>query len=90
MVMELVVRRTLRRRLPRQGLWHANVEPFLWTIFTDPEHIARWAWSTHSKSAGKVSALQEQRPDADVVRLKTRLAVEDWMNGALREIRRRS
>ena len=84
-VMEQVVRRTLRRRLRRQELWHANVEPPLWTIFTDPEHIVRWAWSTHAKTAERVGALQEQRPDLDVVRLKTRSAVEDWVNGALRE-----
>ena len=84
-VMEQVARRTLRRRLRRQELWHGNVEPSLWTIFTDPDHIVRWAWSTHSKTAERVSALCEQRPGLDVVRLQTRSAVEDWVNGALRE-----
>ena len=84
-VMWQVVRRTLRRRLQRQVLWGGNIEPPLWTILTDPEHIVRWAWSTHSKTAERVNALRAQRPDLLVVRLASRAAVQDWMNGALRE-----
>ena len=30
-------------RLGRQVLWNGNIEPPLWTVFTDPEHIVRWA-----------------------------------------------
>ena len=67
-VREQVVRRTLRRRLRREALWHGNVEPPLWTILTDPEHIVRWAWSTHGLGASRIGALHEQRPGLDVVR----------------------
>ena len=84
-VMNQVGRRTLRRRLSRQVLWNGNVEPPLWTLFTDREHILRWAWSTHHKSAERVAALLEQRPDLNVVRLPTRRAVERWLAGPLQE-----
>lgn len=84
-VMQQVVRRTLRRRLHREVLWNGNIEPPLLTIFTDPEHILRWAWSTHAKTAGRVEALRIQRPDLDVVRVASRAAVEDWVSGPVRE-----
>jgi adenylate kinase family enzyme len=81
-VMEQVVRRTLRRRLGRQVLWNGNVEPPLWTIFTDPEHIVRWAWSGHGRTAPRVAALQAERPELDVVRL------ERWVSGPLQDVAR--
>lgn len=85
-VMERVGRRTLRRRLRREVLWNGNIEPPLWTVFTDSEHIVRWAWSTHSKTAQRVAALREQRAELDVVRLTTRSEVERWVRGPLCEV----
>ena len=84
-VMQQVVRRTLRLRLRRQTLWNGNIEPPLWTVFTDPEHIVRWAWSTHSKTTERVEALREERPDLDVARLASRSDVEHWVSGPLRQ-----
>ena len=43
-VMRQVIRRTLRRRARRQPLWNGNLEPALWTVLRDPDHIVRWAW----------------------------------------------
>lgn len=84
-VMAQVGRRTLQRRLGRQVLWNGNVEPPLWTVLTDPEHIVRWAWSTHARTGERVAALQSQRPELEVVRLRNRTEVETWVNGPLRE-----
>ena len=84
-VMGRVVRRTLRRRLGRQVLWNGNVEPPLWTVLTDPEHIVRRAWSTHARYAGRIGALREQRPELAVVRLTSRSAVERWVAGPLHD-----
>lgn len=84
MVMRRVVKRTVRRRLCRQVLWNGNVEPPLWTLFTDREHIVRWAWSTHHKSAQRVTAVQQERPDLVIVRLRDQDDVEQWINGPLR------
>jgi adenylate kinase family enzyme len=46
LVMRQVIGRTLARRLQRRQLGNGNVEPPLWTVFTDPEHVVRWAWRT--------------------------------------------
>ena len=83
-VIRQVVRRTLRRRLRKEMLWNGNLEPPLWTIFTDRDHIVRWAWSTHSKSAARVAAAVDQCPELVVVRLRDRRAVERWLRGPLR------
>ncbi|MDT3440349.1 AAA family ATPase [Pseudofrankia sp. BMG5.37] len=83
-VMRQVVRRTLRRRLSREVLWNGNVEPPLRTIFTDREHIVRWAWSTHHKSPRRIAALRERRPGLPIVRLRSRAAVSRWCAGPLR------
>jgi adenylate kinase family enzyme len=82
-VMRQVVRRTLRRGLGKQELWNGNVEPPLRTVFTDPDHIVRWAWKTHHQNAERVMALHQQRPDLPIVRLPTHQAAHRWLNGSL-------
>lgn len=84
-VMRQVTARTVRRHWRRQVLWNGNVEPPLWTIFTDPEHVVRWAWTTHGKSARRIQALRERRPDLDIVRLTNWHEVRDWLDGAVRD-----
>lgn len=74
--MRQVIQRTVRRRLSRQVLWNGNREPPLWTILTDQEHIIRWAWDTHHKTATRVAALLEEHPDLVVVRLTSRSDIE--------------
>ena len=75
--------RTLRRRLRREQLWHGNVEPPLWTILTDREHIVRWAWTTRAATASRVHDLLRQRPELPVVRLRSRRDVRRWLEGPL-------
>ena len=70
----------LRRRLRREVLWNANIEPLLWTFFTDPEHVIRWAWKSHGWTADRVADL---RPDLPVVRLNSRVEVDQWVKGPL-------
>jgi len=82
-VMTQVVGRTLRRRLRRERLWNGNVEPPLSTFLTDPEHIVRWAWHGHPRSAERVAALRQQRPELTVVRLESRRAIDAWVTGPL-------
>lgn len=83
-VMRQVLTRTARRRLRRQVLWNGNVEPPLWTFFTNAEHIVRWAWTTHSKSAPRIAELSRQRPELTIVRLRTWHEVQQWLDGAVR------
>lgn len=82
-VMRQVVRRTVQRRLRHERLWNGNVEPPLRTFFTDPEHIVRWAWSTHRQSALRVSALLDARPERPVVRLRSHEEARQWLHGPL-------
>lgn len=82
-VMRQVVLRTLRRRLLREALWNGNIEPPLRTLFTDREHIVRWAWSTHHKAPGRVAALLRERPRLPVVRLRSRREARRWLGGPL-------
>lgn len=84
-VMRQVVTRTVSRRLRRQELWNGNIEPPLWTVFTDPEHIVRWAWTTHAKTAQRVAALAGQRPGLVIVRLRSWREVQHWLGDAVRD-----
>jgi adenylate kinase family enzyme len=89
LVMRQVIRRTLHRRLSHQVLWNGNVEPPLWTILRDRDHIVRWAWSTHHKTATRMATLLEEHPDLVVVRLTSRNDVEAWFTGPLQQTRQR-
>jgi adenylate kinase family enzyme len=83
LVMRQVIRRTVRRRLSRQVLWNGNVEPPLWTILRDRDHIVRWSWSTHHKTATRMATLLVEHPDLVVVHLASRSDVERWFAGPL-------
>ncbi|MGB9374609.1 MAG: hypothetical protein WCA82_10675 [Jiangellales bacterium] len=85
-VMRQVVRRTLRRRLRREVLWNGNVEPALWSIVADDEHIVRWAWRTHPLTTQRVLDLLSARPEVPVVRLTSRTDVGEWIDGPLRQV----
>lgn len=82
-VMRQVVSRTLRRRWLRQPLWNGNVEPALWTVLHDHEHIVRWAWTTHARTAGRVHELASRRPALPIVRLRSHREANRWLAGAL-------
>lgn len=73
-----VIRRTLRRRFRREVLWNGNIEGPLWQIFSDPEHIIRWAWSSYPRAAERTAAVLNEHPDVPVVRLRTPREVASW------------
>lgn len=79
-----VIRRTVRRRLRREELWNGNHEGPLHTLFTDREHIIRWAISTRTKYRTRVPQADADHPHLTVVRLRSRREVEHWLTG-LRE-----
>ena len=88
-VMRQVVVRTLVRRLLRRRLWNGNVEPPVRTFLTDRDHIVRWAWRTHARTAERVAEVQARRPDLVVVRLRSPAEVGRWLRGPLRSAARR-
>jgi adenylate kinase family enzyme len=87
-VMRQVTARTVRRWWRQEPLWNGNVEPPLWTVLTDREHLLRWTWSTHAHTAPRVAALLTRAPDLPVVRLADRQAVGRWVAGPLRDVAR--
>ncbi|MFS0704856.1 toxin [Cellulomonas sp. 179-A 9B4 NHS] len=57
-VMARVVRRTLRRGVTRQELWHGNRERLVNLLRRDPEqNIVRWAWTMHDAYRERYAAL---------------------------------
>jgi adenylate kinase family enzyme len=82
-VMWQVTRRTIGRALRREVLWNGNLEPPLWTILHDRDHIVRWAWRTHSETRERVAALAAQRPHLTVVHLANRAEIERWVAATL-------
>lgn len=79
LVMYRVVKRTLRRAATRQELWAGNVEPPLWTFFSDPEHIVRWAWRTRHRVRDDVARLLTAGTHLQVVRLRWPHETEAWL-----------
>jgi adenylate kinase family enzyme len=78
-VMSQIVPRTVRRRLCRVELWNGNLEPPLWTIFTDRDHIVRWAWRTHPKTAARMRAVLASHDGPPGGSAATRREVAGWL-----------
>ncbi|MFT4307708.1 MAG: AAA family ATPase [Microbacterium sp.] len=78
-----VIRRTVRRRVRRETLWNGNAEGPLRTVFTDPEHIVRWAWSTRHTYSEIVPLADAEHDGLTVVRLRSQRDVERWLSRRL-------
>ncbi|GAA1740821.1 adenylate kinase [Aeromicrobium alkaliterrae] len=69
--MTRLTRRTVSRVRNRTELWAGNVEPPLRTIFTEPNHIIRWAWRTRHDYRTLVPEAQAANPSLQVVHLQS-------------------
>lgn len=78
-VFSQLLRRTAARRLGRIELWNGNREPPLHTIFTDPEHVVRWAWRSYARVGPRVRAVLAGPDPPVVVRLGRRREVRRWL-----------
>jgi adenylate kinase family enzyme len=78
-VFSQLLRRTVARRAGRIELWNGNREPPLYTIFTDPEHLVRWAWGSYSRVGPRVHAVLAGPDPPVVVRLGSRRDVKNWL-----------
>lgn len=80
-VMKRVIWRTIRRSMRREPLWNGNVEPPLWTILTNPEHIIRWAWRTRASYPGRIRRALADYPALPILRItdprETRRVLEE-------------
>lgn len=74
-----LLRRTLSRRLRRAPLWNGNVEPPLWTFFTDDTHILRWGISTRNKWKQRMPRVRAAHPDLEILRFTHPRDTEAWL-----------
>ena len=75
-----VIRRTVRRRLTRQELWNGNREGPLRTVFTDDEHVVRWAWQTRHNLRDLPERMTEEYPQLALVRLRSPRDARRWVS----------
>jgi adenylate kinase family enzyme len=75
-----VLRRTMTRSLRHTELWNGNVEGPLRTVFTDKDHILRWAWTTRGQYRLTIPALEETHPELHIVRLRGQRQVDYWLS----------
>ncbi|GFK17681.1 AAA family ATPase [Corynebacterium glutamicum] len=74
-----LIKRTIPRSLFKTKLFNDNIEPPLWTIFKDPDHIVRWGWRTRN-SLKKVTPTFEGRfAPLTVVRLSSPKETKRWL-----------
>jgi adenylate kinase family enzyme len=78
-VMTRLIRRTVIRRLRRVELWNGNLEPPLWTFFTDRDHIVRWGWRTHADKPAQVREVVAANPHLQVIVLRSQREVDRWL-----------
>lgn len=77
-VMGRVLRRTLRRGILREELWHGNRErPSTWFRWDPEENIIRWAWVQHPVVRERMqSRIADGWP---VIRLAGQREVDAWL-----------
>jgi len=75
-----LVRRTIRRRARRIELWNGNVEPPLWTVLVNRDHIIRWGLRTRRKMQAQVPPLEDTAPHLRIVRLRSQADVDAWVH----------
>ncbi|WP_232520033.1 AAA family ATPase [Actinosynnema pretiosum] len=82
-----LVRRTALRRVADTVLWSGKAKPPLYTVFTDREHVVRWAWNAHGGTRHHVDVLRACGGPAPVlVRLRGQHEVDEWRSGPLRRV----
>lgn len=79
LVMARVIRRTLRRGVTREELWHGNRErPATWLKWQPEENIVRWAWTQHARvREGMLARIAAGEP---IVRLRGQREVDAWLD----------
>jgi adenylate kinase family enzyme len=74
-----LVRRTVRRRLRREELWNGNVEPTLWSILWDRDHIIRWGMRTALKTRRGIPDVARSAQRLRIVRLGSQSDVDEFL-----------
>jgi adenylate kinase family enzyme len=81
LVMLRLFRRCVARRWHREVLWGGNMEPPLWRVFVQPDHMLRWGWRAIRLVRGQVRAAETAYPGLRIVRLRKRSEVAAFIAG---------
>lgn len=77
-VLGRVVRRTLRRGIRREALWHGNRErPSTWLRLDPGKNIVMWAWTQHPVFRERM--LSRMSAGEPIVRLRGQREVDAWL-----------
>ena len=78
-VEQRVIRRTLRRAVTGEKLWAGNVEPPLWTVFTDPENMIRYGWTSYPTHEALVAKARMKHPEIRFIEFRSPRSVERFL-----------
>jgi energy-coupling factor transporter ATP-binding protein EcfA2 len=81
-VMRRLVRRTVADRRSKRELWAGNVEPPLWTVLVEPNHMIRWGYRSIGLVRQQVLAAEREYPRLRVVRLRSQADVDAFVAAA--------
>jgi adenylate kinase family enzyme len=86
-VMRQIIGRTIRRVVRREELWNGNRERLANALAWDPDQsVIRWAWTQHRKYRDRygAAATAPQHAHIEFIRLTSRRAVDQWLEGITR------
>ena len=78
-VEQRVIRRTLHRAVTREKLWAGNTEPPLWSVFTDPENMIRYTWSSYPKYEPLMAEARRNHPDKRYIEFRAPREAEKFL-----------
>jgi adenylate kinase family enzyme len=79
LIMSRLVRRIVASRRRHEVLWAGNVEPPLWTVLVEPNHMIRWGYRSIRLVREQVLAARADYPQLRVVRLRSRAEVDAFV-----------
>lgn len=74
-----LTRRTVDRAMHCRVLWNGNVEPPLWQVLTDRDHVMRWAWRRRNEMRELIPSLIEEYPHLRLVHLRSQSQADSWL-----------
>jgi adenylate kinase family enzyme len=79
LIMRRLLRRVVANRWRRTVLWAGNIEPPLWTVFIEPNHMIRWGYRSIRLVRDQVYAAQSEHPELRIVRLRSQADVDQFV-----------
>jgi len=82
LIMTRLVRRIVASRRSREPLWAGNVEPPLWKVFVDRNHMIRWGYRSIRLVREQVAESRTRYPHLRVVRLRSQADTDAFVRAA--------